>query len=123
MEKELEQEFAEAERINFLERYIYAYYPPQKQAQDEKWVSSFSTKLKAEGVEELEAKVVQFVARFLEGETLDEILKEIEIGQREKFKKLIKVAIRTEWAERCINEYDLSIAENRESEYPDFIRV
>ena len=113
------------EQLKYLpiEEHIYSYYSEKKQAQDSKWVDSYSTKLKADGVTDLEAKVVTMTKAFFNGSTLDEILADVDDTQKPYFKKLVKVAIRTQWAEDCINEGKKAIDEDREPVYTDFPSV
>lgn len=119
--KELEAQAVLDEKSQAIENHIYTNYPQKKQAQDEKWVSSFTTKLKAQGVDNLEVQVVQMIGLFFSGKTLEESLAGVTEQQlKPLFEKLVKVGIRTEWAERCIVEGTTAIAENREPEYPEF---
>lgn len=100
--------------------FIYEFYPSEKQQQDEKRVSSYTTKLKAQGVENLELKVVGMITSFYQGSNLEDILSSVEDAQKPYFEKLVKVGIRTEWMEICINEGQTAIAEDREPNYPKF---
>jgi len=45
------------------------------------------------------------------------------VEQKAYFEKLVKVGIRTEWAERCIIEGKKSIVEDREPVYPEFPEI
>lgn len=100
-----------------IETHIYTHYTPTKQAQDEKWLSSYSTKLKALGVENLELEGVLMVTKYFGGMTLAEILVDIPTDRKHYYEKLIKVGIRTEWAELCIIEGLKAIADSREPNY------
>ena len=106
-----------------IENYIYSLYPAKKQNQDEKWVSSYTTKLKASGVEDLELKIVNKAKAFFLGGTFEEMLEDVDDTQKPYFKKLIKVAIRTEWAELCVMEGKKAIQEDREPNYPPFPNI
>ena len=110
------QEEAEA----YIEAFIYSNYPEKKQAQDEKWINSFTTKLKAQGVNDLEVQVVDMVTSFLTGSSLEDVLVDVSTEQKPYFEKLVKVAVRSEWAESCISEGLLAYTENREPVYSDF---
>ena len=103
-----------------LEKYIYSFYTNAKQNQDEKWVSSYTTKLKAYGVESLELKVVDMVKLYLDGSTLEEVISPVDDAFKPYFEKLVKIALRTEWAEQCIIEGKLAISENRDPQYDEF---
>ena len=116
-------EYTKQELNEKISGYIYAYYSQKKQAQDEKWVSAYTTKLKAKGIKDLEKQIVVITGRFFDGESLKDILKDVPDEQKKYFEKLVKVAIRTEWAERCIIEGKLAIKENREPVYPDFPKI
>jgi hypothetical protein len=121
--KELEAQAVLDEKSQAIENHIYANYPQKKQAQDEKWVSSYTTKLKAGGVENLEVKVVQMITSFFSGSTLEECLSGVNKEQKPLFEKLVKVGIRTEWAELCIIEGKRAIAKNDEPNYPEFPKL
>ena len=105
---------------NRLEKHIYNNYSQKKQSQDEKFVSSYTTKLKAKGVTALEKKIVAMITSFLAGATLEDILKDVTAEQKPYYEKLIKVGVRTEWSENCIVEGKTAIAENREPVYAEF---
>lgn len=108
-------------KYDAIAEHIYLQYSELKQAQDAKWVDSYTTKLKAIGVENLEAQIVSMTSEFLSGESLEECVGDIENAiQKEMYIKLIKVAIRTQWAEDCITEGKAAIAEDREPKYPEY---
>lgn len=111
------------EKEEKLQEYIYTKYTKTKQQQDEKWVSSYTTKLKAQGVENLELKVVGMITSFYQGSNLEETLSSVEEAQKPYFEKLVKVGIRTEWMENCIKEGTTAIEENREANYPVFPKI
>lgn len=126
-------------KLSEISTYIYKYYSAIKQAQDQKWASSYTVKLKAAGVVNLESLVVGSVGR-LAGETLGVVANDVvsgfdagvisniqgdtevmRIGYAESMlSKLIKIAVKTEWAELCIVEGKAAIAENRDPVYPSF---
>ena len=119
--KELEAGFIIEAKGQAIENHIYKNYSQKKQTQDEKWVSSYTTKLKAGGVDNLEAQVVKMIGFFFTGKSLSECLESVTVQeQKPYFEKLVKVGIRTEWAERCIQEGTTAIAENREPDYLEF---
>jgi len=106
-----------------IEKHIYSFYSEKKQSQDTKWADSYTTKLKASGVEDLELKIVNKAKAFFLGGTLEEMLEDVDDTQKPYFKKLIKVAIRTEWAELCVMEGKKAIQEDREPNYPPFPNI
>ena len=108
------------EKSQAIENHIYANYPQIKQQQDNGWVSNFTTKLVANGVTDLDKKIVQLTTLFFSGKTLDEVLADIDEELKPKYKKLVKVAVKNEWALKCIQEGKKAIAENREPVYPEF---
>ena len=129
----------ESEKLQKLSAHIYSKYPQEKQAQDERWVSSFSTKLKAADIHNLESVVVGVVLD-LANNTLEQSVKNVVAGlsddvinkinkpnktQRKQFitdalTKLVKIALRSEWLEDCITEGKTAIEENREPVYAVF---
>jgi nucleoside diphosphate kinase len=118
--KELEAQAIIDAKIKAIETYIYKYYPAKKQAQDEKWVSSYTTKLKAGGVVDLEVKAIAMITSFFSGKSLSEVLVDVSEDEKPFFEKLVKVGVRTEWAELCVIEGKTAIAENREPVYAEF---
>jgi len=108
-------------KYHAIEEHIYNFYSQTKQSQDEKFVSSYTTKLKAIGVTTLEKKIVSMVGSFLAGSTLEECLSTVtNEDQKPFFEKLLKVGVRTEWCELCIKEGSLAITQEREAEYMAF---
>ncbi len=108
-----------------VKEYIYKFYPEQKQNQDNKWTIHNKVILNANGVEELEKKIVDFVKRFEAGEKLEAILPNLNLADdlKERFKKVVKIAIKDSWAEACIEEYKKAIAEKRKANYPAFPKI
>lgn len=100
-----------------LKNHIYSKYPLEKQTQDEKWVSAYSTKLKALEVKDLELNIVRMAEDIYAGKTLEEVLKDIPQEQKKMYEKLVKVAVRTQWMEDCIDEGQLAMSENREANF------
>jgi len=121
--KELEAEALINAKYQGIETHIYTNYSEKKQSQDTKWADSYTTKLKASGVEDLELKIVNKAKAFFLGGTLEEMLEDVDDTQKPYFKKLIKVAIRTEWAELCVMEGKKAIQEDREPNYPPFPNI
>ncbi|WP_108062715.1 hypothetical protein [Poseidonibacter lekithochrous] len=119
MEENKPKRLREEQKLN-MENHIYTYYSQRKQAQDEKWVSSYTTKLKAANFEKLELVVVEMTTSFYDGVSFEDILIGIPVEQKMMVEKLVKVGIRTEWIENCIKEGELAITENREPNYPKF---
>lgn len=121
---ELEQNYILKSKKTTIENFVYSKYTATKQSQDEKWVSNYTTKLKAQSVENLELQVVQMITSFYQGKTLAEALAPVTVEeQKPYFEKLVKVGIRTEWMENCIKEGNLAILENREPVYPEFPQI
>lgn len=120
---EVMEETVKKQKVERMSMHVYAYYQRDKQQQDEKWVSSYTTKLKAQGVEDLELKVVGMITSFYQGSNLEEILSSVEDEQKPYFEKLVKVGVRTEWMENCIKEGTSAIAEKREANYPVFPKI
>ena len=131
--------FDDGEEFLHIEDYVYSFYPEKQQSQDGVWEKSFSTKLKAAGVENLESVIVGSIAQ-LSNKTIaavatsivaglgDAVLANIQGNTKTARKnyatqmlaKLIKIAIKTEWAESCIIEGKTAIAKNREPVFPPF---
>jgi hypothetical protein len=118
--KELEAKAEIEAKGQAIENHIYSYYPQKKQAQDNGWVSNFTTKLVASGVTDLDKQVVGFTTSFLKGSSLDEVLSGVEDETKPMYKKLVKVAVKNEWAYLVIQEGKKAIAENREPVYAEF---
>lgn len=116
----LEMERLVAEREGEIEKHIYAFYSQKKQAQDEKWTSICMTKLKAAGVADLELKIVTAAGGVLQGQSLDAVTAAFTGDQNELFTRLIKIAVRTEWASLCVAEGIKAIKENRGANYPEW---
>lgn len=116
---QIEMERLVAEKEGEIETHIYANYPQKKQAQDEKWTSICMTKLKAAGVQDLELKIVQAAGAYFQGQSLEQATASFE-GDNELFTRLIKIAVRTEWASLCVAEGVAAIKENRGANYPEW---
>ena len=106
-----------------LESYIYTNYPKDKQSQDIMWTNYHRTNLVAKGVTDVEAKVVAMVLEVQQGKKLSTVLKDVTGEQKPAFEKLVKVGLRTAWAESCIEEGLKAMAEDREPNYPAFPEV
>ena len=142
--EELKIRYAEqkpyVESNQLIENTIYGEYSKDKQSQDEKWTSSFTTKLKAAGIQNLEELVVDAVRSYLPDNPVDRLAADIIAtfdsniigkvqGESEAEKtsyatkmveKLIKIAVRTEWAEQCIIIGKAALASNSKPEFPTF---
>lgn len=109
-----------------IEDFIYSKYSHKKQSQDEKWLTSYTAKLKArlkgfKVIENLEEDIVARVVRFLSGEKLDVIVSDIKNERQKKYVlKLVKIGIRTQWAEDCIDIATEAILESKEAVFPPF---
>jgi len=100
--------------------HIYSKYTRDKQTEDSTYVTSYITRLKAYGITDLESNVIDMVANIMEGSTIDEEINDIDDNYKDMYKKLIKVAFRTNWAELCAKEGRLAIEENRAPIYPPY---
>lgn len=119
MEKQLERERMIAEAEAKIEAHIYSFYSEKKQGQDEKWTSICLTKLKAAGVQNLELQIVQAAGAFFQGQNLEQATATFQ-GDKELFTKLVKIAVRTEWAAQCVKEGTTALQDKREANYPKY---
>jgi hypothetical protein len=103
-----------------IENHIYKNYPRDTQAQDNGWVTNFTTKLNASVVVDLDKQIVNFTTLFLKGKKLDKILLHIDDQIKPMYEKLVKVAIKNEWTFVVIQEGKKAISENREPVYAEF---
>jgi len=113
----------ESDMSNPIENEIYNHYSPHKQSQDLMWTNFFRTELLAKGEVNIEQKVVSMVLAVQGGKSVDEALADIDDKQKEAYKKLLKVAIRTAWAEACIKEGVSALEEDREAHFPAFPKL
>jgi len=118
--KELEIQALIDEKSQAIEDHIYENYPQKTQAQDNGWVTNFTTKLNAMGVKDLDKQIVTFAGAFLKGKKLKDILKDIDDAIKPMYDKLVKVAIKNEWTFLVIQEGKKAVAENRKPVYPAF---
>ncbi|SFP60276.1 hypothetical protein [Hydrogenimonas thermophila] len=103
-----------------ISTFIYRYYPQSKQASDQADKEYFTTLLKANGAENLEADIVARVQNFFAGKTLDEVVEDVTDENKEAYIQLIKVGIRVTWVQMCKQELKKAIEEDREPEYPEY---
>jgi len=108
------------EATNPIEEHIYKYYGDRKQSQDMMWTNYHRTNLVAQGVSDVEAQVVGMVVAVKSGKKISTVLKDVSADQKPAFEKLVKVGLRTAWAESCIEEGLKAMAEDREPNYPAF---
>ena len=106
-----------------LENSIYSKYPKDKQSQDIMWTNYHRTNLVAKGITDVEAQVVGMVVAVKGGKKISTVLKDVPADQKPAFEKLVKVGLRTAWAESCIEEGLTAMAEDREPNYPAFPEV
>ena len=130
-----------------ISEHIYKFYPAIKQAQDLKWSEAFRIKLGVYGVVNVDKKIYTMGIGFFTGKTFNKaislVLSEatteivnsleavpteeergiLESDTKEKLETLLGIAIRTEWAERCIVEGRKAIVEDREPVYMDFPKI
>jgi hypothetical protein len=105
---------------NPIEIEIYKHYSPNKQNQDLMWTNYHRTNLVAQGVTDVESKVVGMVLAVQGGKKLSTVLKDVDEKHKVAFEKLVKVGLRTAWAESCIEEGLSAMAEGREPIYPQY---
>lgn len=115
---------------------IYQHYTKIKQAQDGKWWSSSTTKFTAWGVD-IEKLVYLAGVEYFKGEKLDTLVKKFVDSLTEEvksniknyeenadisrmFRKLLKIAIKTEWADRSIGILINNIKNNTNVSLSDF---
>jgi hypothetical protein len=98
--------------------FIYEHYSFEKQAQDEKWATAFLTKLKSSGMKDVEKTIVALTIAVLNGKSIDEVTEKIPTQAKPMIEKLIKIAIRTEWTERCVIACRESIVKNKPLKFP-----
>ncbi len=136
-EQEQEQEILEIEKLPIeelmrrenrtkelqLEEHIYCFYPALKQQQDTAWSHNFTTKLYAIGIKNLDNQIVGFTASFYKGKSLNDILINIDNDLVLMYEKLIKVAVRNEWAYNCILASAEATKNNTDADYPVFPRI
>ncbi len=103
-----------------IETFIYSKYSAKIQAQDNGWKDNFRTKLVASGVADIDTQVVEMASSFLKGKKLSKILAGVSDQVRPMYEKLVKVAVKNEWALLCIQEGKKAIAQNREPVYAQF---
>jgi hypothetical protein len=108
------------DKNKYIENYIYSQYPAKQQAQDNGWKDNFRTKLVAGGVADLDKQVVDFATSFLKGKKLDLVLKGVDSKVKPMYKKLVKIAVKSEWMLDCINAGRTAIKNNEEADYPVF---
>ena len=103
-----------------IENHIYSKYPAKTQQQDNGWVQNFTTKLVANGVTDLDKQVVELTTSFFSGKTIDEVLAGVDDALKPMYEKLVKVAVKNEWAYNCILAGKEAIKNNTDAEYPAF---
>ena len=137
-----EEQRPERECNERIENTIYAEYSRDKQSQDEKWARSYSAKLKAAGVENIDEHILNVVKTANLGMTLDieaskdDIVNSFDVSIINKIQgdsvsdkadyarlmveKLIKVALRTEWAEQIKHIAKAALVNKSQPEFPPF---
>ena len=100
--------------------YIYAYYPAEKQQQDNGWKENFRAKLIAGGVADIDTQIVTLAASFLKGKKLNLVLKGVDSKVKPMFEKLVKIAVKSEWMLDCINAGKTAIKNDVEADFPVF---
>lgn len=103
-----------------IESAIFNKYPTRKQNQDLMWTNYHRTNLVAQGETDVEQKVVGMVLAVQSGKTVEEALSDIDADKKVAYRKLVKVGLRTAWAEKCIEEGLTAMAESREPNYPPY---
>jgi len=119
-ESELVSDDFQIDYNELLTEYIYTYYPPVKQQSDIADKVYYETLLKAKGITNLEQDIVNRTTRFYNGETIEEIIADVDDEDKVAYEQLIKVAIRTKFVQDCKLELKKAIDENKEIEYPKY---
>lgn len=114
------EEDAVTQASSLIGLHIYAHYPAEKQAQDEKWTTAYTTRLKAMGIENLEAEVVGMITDVMAGTPIADVVADKEASIALMYVKLIKVGVRTVWAEMCVIAGKTAIAEGVTPTYPPY---
>ena len=118
--KELEEQEKFQAKYNSCKNYIYKYYPQEKQASDIADKVYYETLLRAKGINNLEQDIVNRTTRFYNGETIEEIIADVDDEDKVAYEQLLKVAIRTKFVQDCKLELKKAIDENKEIEYPKY---
>ena len=118
--KELEEQEKIDAKYKECANYILEYYPQIKQASDQADKEYFSTILKAQGAENLEAEITTRIQNFFAGSTLEDVVANIADEDKEAYTQLVKVGIRVTWVQLCKSELRNAIAENREPVFPEY---
>jgi len=105
---------------NPIRVHIHKFYTPNNQGEDGTWKNYYTTLLKAKGIENLEADIVSKVVAVQGGQTLGDVLVDVEEELKSAYEKLVKVGLRSSWAFKIIEEATLAATENREPSYIDF---
>ena len=100
--------------------YIFKYYPPVKQQSDIADKVYYETLLRAKGINNLEQDIVNRTTRFYNGETIEEVIADVDDEDKVAYEQLLKVAIRTKFVQDCKLELKKAIDENKEIEYPKY---
>ncbi len=118
--EELSIEFTPGEKKTLCSSHIYANYPQTKQNSDLADKLYYENLLKAAGVQDLEADIVQRVQSFYDGKSLDEVLADVSAEHKEAYEQLVKVGIRVAWVQQCKAELKAAIAEEREPSFSNY---
>ena len=100
--------------------YIYQYYPPVKQQSDTADKVYYETLLKSKGTTNLEADIVNRTTEFYNGKSLEEVIADVDDGNKVAYEQLIKVAIRTKFVQDCKAELKQALSEDREPNFPKY---
>jgi len=118
--KELKAQAKIDAKYDSCKNFILQHYPQIKQQSDSADKEYFTTLLKANGVQNLEADIVARVQNFFAGKTLDEVVEDVPDENKEAYIQLVKVGIRVTWVQQCKAELKASIAEDREPNFPKY---
>jgi hypothetical protein len=103
--------------------YILTYYPKEKQQSDFVDKIYYETLLRSMRIQDIDKDIVDRVIRFLNGESLDSILSDIDDTVKLYYEQLLKTAIRVNWVQACKRILKESIENNTEPEYPPFPKI
>jgi len=93
-----------------VSRYIFTYYPQEKQNSDLADKLYYENILKAKGVSKIEKGINNRVIDFYNGKTIEETIKNISDENKEAYRQLVKVGIRVAWVQMCKDAYKEAIA-------------
>jgi len=106
-----------------IKNYIYLHYSAEKQSQDQVWVMAFRSKLVAGDFKDIEKTILSKASSVINGQTISKVVSSYSKINKPMVEKLIKVAIKTNWAELCVIEGKAAIEEDRDFNFPKFPQI